>query len=84
MKTGLAAPGGSRGLIDSLAVAAAVLASITLIQLVTGSAQVTLAYAGGLVVLGLIAFAAARRRTPLSASSCGMARRSSSPASRSR
>ena len=45
MKTSLAAPGGSRGLLDSLAVAAAVLASIAMIQLVTGSAPVTLAYA---------------------------------------
>ena len=54
--------GGSRGLVDSLAVAAAVLASIAMIQLVTGSTPVTLAYAGGLVVLGLIAFAASRRR----------------------
>jgi two-component system cell cycle sensor histidine kinase/response regulator CckA len=33
-----------------------------MIQLVTRSTPVTLAYAGGLVVLGLIAFAAARRR----------------------
>jgi two-component system cell cycle sensor histidine kinase/response regulator CckA len=49
-------------LVDSLAVAAAVLASIALIQLVTGSALVTVAYAGGLGVLGLIAFSAARRR----------------------
>ncbi|MEO6151756.1 MAG: response regulator [Croceibacterium sp.] len=47
---------------DGLAVAAAVLASIALIQLVTRSSVVTLAYAGGLAVLGLIAFAAARRR----------------------
>jgi len=53
----------SRRLVDTLAVAAAVLASIALIELVTGSLPVTLAYAGGLVVLGLIAFAAARRRT---------------------
>jgi two-component system cell cycle sensor histidine kinase/response regulator CckA len=62
MSSTLAAPRGSRGLIDTLAVAAAVLASIAMIQLVTGSAPVTLAYAGGLVVLGLIAFAASRRR----------------------
>jgi hypothetical protein len=53
---------GLAGLVDTLAVAAAVLASIAMIQLVTGSLPVTLAYAGGLVVLGLIAFAAARRR----------------------
>ena len=43
-------------LVDTLAVAAAVLASVALIQLVTGSAPVTLAYAGGLAVLGLCAF----------------------------
>jgi two-component system cell cycle sensor histidine kinase/response regulator CckA len=45
---------------DTLAVAAAALASIALVQFVTGSLTVTLAFAGGLVVLGLIAFAAAR------------------------
>ena len=50
----------SRRLIDGIAVAAAVLASIALIQLATGSSTATLAYAGGLVVLGLIAFAAGR------------------------
>jgi hypothetical protein len=60
MSLGLQA--GSRGLVDTLAVAAAVLASIAMIRLVTGSLPVTLAYAGGLVVLGLVAFAAARRR----------------------
>ncbi|WP_120078236.1 response regulator [Aurantiacibacter odishensis] len=49
-------------LIDVIAVAAAVLASIALIQLATSNAAATLAYAGGLVVLGLIAFAAARAR----------------------
>ncbi len=53
---------GSRGMTDSLAVAAAVLASIAMIRLATGSTSVTLAYAGGLVVLALTAFAAARRR----------------------
>jgi len=52
----------SRSLVDTLAVAAAVLASVAMIQLVTDSLPVTLAYAGGLVVLGLIAFATARRR----------------------
>jgi two-component system cell cycle sensor histidine kinase/response regulator CckA len=52
----------SRRMSDTLAVAAAVLVSIALIQLVTGSGMVTLAYAGGLVVLGLIAFAAGRTR----------------------
>jgi two-component system cell cycle sensor histidine kinase/response regulator CckA len=45
---------------DALAVAAAALASVATVQLVTGSLVVTLAFAGGLVVLGLIAFAAAR------------------------
>ena len=49
-------------LVDTLVVMAAVLASIALIRLVTGSLQVTAAYAGGLVVLGLVAFAAGRRR----------------------
>ncbi len=70
MKHSLAAPGGSRGLIDSLAVAAAVLASVTLIQLVMGT-EVMLAYTGGLVVLGLIAFAAARRRSAPAAEADG-------------
>ncbi|HWK41423.1 MAG TPA: response regulator [Croceibacterium sp.] len=55
-------PQGSRGLADTLAVAAAVLASIAMIRLATGSTVVTLAYSGGLVVLALTAFAAARRR----------------------
>jgi len=49
-------------LIDVIAVAAAVLASIVLIQFATDNTTATLAYAGGLVVLGLIAFAAARAR----------------------
>jgi two-component system cell cycle sensor histidine kinase/response regulator CckA len=53
---------GSRGLTDTLAVAAAVLASIAMIRLATGDTAVTLAYAGGLVVLALTAFAVARRR----------------------
>jgi len=60
---------GSRSLIDTLAVAAAVLASIAMIQLVTRSAPVTLAYAGGLVVLGLVAFSAGRRQPAASATS---------------
>ena len=55
---------GPRELVDTLAVAAAVLASIAMIRLATGSTAVTLAYAGGLVVLALTAFAAARRRPP--------------------
>jgi two-component system cell cycle sensor histidine kinase/response regulator CckA len=50
----------SGSLTDSLAVAAAALVSIALVHFVTGSAAVTLAFAGGLIVLGLIAFAAGR------------------------
>ena len=50
----------SRRLVDGLIVAAAVLASVGMIYYVTDSATVTLAFAGGLVVLGLIAFAGAR------------------------
>ncbi len=49
-----------RGLVDGLTVAAAVLASVAAIQLASGNSTVTLAFAGGLTVLGLIAFAAAR------------------------
>ncbi len=49
-----------RRLTDSLAIAAAVLASVALIQFVSGSAIVTLAFAGGLMVLGLIAMTALR------------------------
>jgi two-component system cell cycle sensor histidine kinase/response regulator CckA len=56
----LLADRGSSRLVDTLAVAAAALASIALVQFATGSPVVTLAFAGGLVVLGLIAFAAAR------------------------
>ena len=52
----------SRRLTDSIAVAAAVLASVAMIELVTRSGAVTLAYAGGVAVLGLVAFAAGRRR----------------------
>jgi len=52
----------SRGLLDGLAVAAAVLASVALVHLAAGNPTVTLAYAGGLTVLGLIAFAAARNK----------------------
>ena len=58
----LLADQGSRKLVDALAVAAAVLASIAMIQLVTRSTPGTLAYAGGLVVLGLVALAAGRQR----------------------
>lgn len=52
----------SRRLLDGIAVAAAVLASIALIQYATDNVAATLAFAGGLVVLGLIAFAGARSR----------------------
>ncbi|APE28403.1 response regulator [Aurantiacibacter gangjinensis] len=52
----------SRRLVDVIAVAAAVLASIALIQFATDNSTVTLAYAGGLTVLGFIAFAAGRAR----------------------
>lgn len=55
-------PRESRRLIDGIAVAAAVLASIALVQFATGDSAATLAYAGGLVVLGLAAFAAGRTR----------------------
>jgi two-component system cell cycle sensor histidine kinase/response regulator CckA len=54
------AEGSSGRLADVLAVAAAALASIALVHFVTGSFVVSLAFAGGLVVFGLIAFAAAR------------------------
>ncbi len=50
----------SRRLVDGLAVAAAVLASVALVQYATQSGSASLAYAGGLVVLGLIAFIAGR------------------------
>ena len=50
----------SRRLVDLIAVAAAVLASIALIQFAADNTTVTLAYAGGLVVLGFIAFIAGR------------------------
>ncbi|MDE1468423.1 response regulator [Aurantiacibacter sp. D1-12] len=50
----------SRRLVDGLAVAAAVLASVTLVQFATESLTATLAYAGGLVVLGLVAFVGGR------------------------
>ncbi|MBH5322281.1 PAS domain-containing sensor histidine kinase [Aurantiacibacter sediminis] len=50
----------SRRVVDGLAVAAAVLASVTLVQFATDSLTATLAYAGGLVVLGLIAFISGR------------------------
>ncbi|WAT18036.1 response regulator [Aurantiacibacter sp. MUD11] len=52
----------SRRLVDVIAVAAAVLASIALIQFATDNTTVTLAFAGGLTVLGFIAFAAGRAR----------------------
>lgn len=51
-----------RRLLDIIALAAAVLASVGMIQFATGNATVTLAFAGGLVVLGLAAFLAAKPR----------------------
>ena len=45
---------------DTAIVAAAALASVALVHLAAGTATVTLAFAGGLVVFGLVAFAAAR------------------------
>jgi two-component system cell cycle sensor histidine kinase/response regulator CckA len=45
---------------DALAVVAGAVVSIALVRLATGSTTVALAFAGGLVVLGLAAFAAAR------------------------
>jgi len=53
MMKSLAAPRGPHGVVDRLAVAAAILVSAALIQLVVGSAAVTLAYLGGLAVLKL-------------------------------
>ncbi|RJY08868.1 hybrid sensor histidine kinase/response regulator [Aurantiacibacter aquimixticola] len=50
----------SRKLVDALAVAAAVLASVALVQYAAESTTVTFAFVGGLTVLGLIAFIAAR------------------------
>ena len=50
----------SRRLVDTLAVAAAVLASVGLVHYAAGNATVTLAFAGGLTVLGLVSFIAAR------------------------
>jgi len=54
------ASAGTRG--ELLALALAALASALLILLATGSAAVTLAYAGGLAVLGLAGWMAGRRR----------------------
>jgi two-component system cell cycle sensor histidine kinase/response regulator CckA len=51
----------SRGLVDTLAVAAAVMASVGLVHLAAGNAVVTLSFAGGLTVLGLISFVAFRQ-----------------------
>lgn len=52
--------GGRGRAVDTLIVAAAALASVALVQFATGTAVVTLAFAGGLVVLALVAFRAAR------------------------
>ena len=54
----------SRSLTDAIAIAAAVLASVVLVQFATDNAIVTLAYAGGVVVLALAAFMAGRHRQP--------------------
>lgn len=54
--------GESGRLVDNTAAAAAVVASVAAIWLITGSLVVALAYAGGLGVLGFIAYAAAKRR----------------------
>jgi two-component system cell cycle sensor histidine kinase/response regulator CckA len=56
----------SRPFADLVGVAVAALASVAIIQLITGNAAVTLIYAGGLVGLGLSAFAAIRRRPAVS------------------
>ncbi len=52
----------SRRLLDGLAVTLAVLVSMALIQFATGEPTVTLAFLGGLTVLGLITYAASRHR----------------------
>jgi two-component system cell cycle sensor histidine kinase/response regulator CckA len=57
----------SRHVVDTLAVVAAILASVALIQYATGSATVTMAFAGGLTVLGLVSFVAARYASRLPA-----------------
>ena len=49
-------------LADTMGVAGAVLLSVAMIHFATGSVPATLAYTGGLVVFGLLAFAAGRRR----------------------
>ncbi len=51
---------GSRRLLDGIAVAGAILLSVGLVQYAAGDVTVTLAFAGGLVVLGLVAFMAIR------------------------
>ena len=51
-----------------IAIAVALVASLVLVQFVTGSLAVTAAFAGGVVVLGLVALAAGRlRRAPAAA-----------------
>ena len=52
-----------RRLPEVLAVAAAVLVTVVLVHSATGSVAATMAFGGGLVVLGLVAFAAGRMRT---------------------
>ncbi|MEO5707573.1 MAG: response regulator [Alteraurantiacibacter sp.] len=61
----------SRHLVDTLAVVAAVLASVALIQYATGSSTVTMAFAGGLTVLGLVSFVSARYASRLPADADG-------------
>ncbi|MES2698048.1 MAG: response regulator [Pseudomonadota bacterium] len=57
----------SRHVVDTLAVVAAILASVALIQYATDSSTVTMAFAGGLTVLGLVSFVAARYASRLPA-----------------
>ncbi len=59
----LAGPQAPRRLPEVLGVAAAVLASVMLVRAATESIVATLAFTGGLVVLGLIAFVAARGKS---------------------
>ncbi len=54
---------GSRRLLDGVAVVGAILLSVGLVQYAAKDTTVTLAFAGGLVVLGLIAFMAVRFQT---------------------
>ena len=62
----------SRRLIDTLFVATAVVASVAMIWLITRSPPVALSYAGGVVVIGLLAAIAVRSR-PIAARDDGAA-----------